>query len=171
MLNEKIENALNDQLNAESFSAYLYLSMSAYFESLNLKGFASWMNIQAAEEYTHSRKFYDFILQRGGRVTLKPIEGPQTEWSSPVEAFEAALNHERYISSRINDLMDLSIEEKDHATKIFLQWFVTEQVEEEDNVGNTLDQIKMMGDTKQGLYMLDRELGQRQEITPGAGEV
>jgi len=164
MLNEKIEQALNEQLNAESFSAYLYLSMSAYFESENLKGFASWMNIQAMEEYTHSRKFYDYILQRGGRVVLKPIEGPQTEWKSPVDVFEASLNHERYISARINKLMDLAIEESDHATKIFLQWFVTEQVEEEDNVGNTLDQIRMMGDTKQGLYMLDRELGQRQNL-------
>lgn len=164
MLNEKIEQALNEQLNAESFSAYLYLSMSAYFESENLKGFASWMNIQAMEEYTHSRKFYDYILQRGGRVVLKPIEGPQTEWKSPVDVFEASLNHERYISARINKLMDLAIEESDHATKIFLQWFVTEQVEEEDNVGNTLDQVRMMGDTKQGLYMLDRELGQRQNL-------
>lgn len=164
MLNEKIEQALNEQLSAESFSAYLYLSMSAYFESENLKGFASWMNIQAMEEYTHSRKFYDYILQRGGRVVLKPIEGPQTEWKSPVDVFEASLNHERYISARINKLMDLAIEESDHATKIFLQWFVTEQVEEEDNVGNTLDQVRMMGDTKQGLYMLDRELGQRQNL-------
>lgn len=162
MLNEKIEQALNEQLNAESFSAYLYLSMSAYFESENLKGFASWMNIQAMEEYTHSRKFYDYILQRGGRVVLKPIEGPQTEWNNPVDVFEASLKHEKYISGRINKLMDLAIEENDHATKIFLQWFVTEQVEEEDSVGNTLDQIRMMGDTKQGLYMLDRELGQRQ---------
>lgn len=164
MLNEKIEQALNEQLNAESFSAYLYLSMSAYFESENLKGFASWMNIQAMEEYTHSRKFYDYILQRGGRVVLKPIEGPQTEWNNPVDVFEASLNHEKYISGRINKLMDLAIEENDHATKIFLQWFVTEQVEEEDNVGNTLDQVRMMGDTKQGLYMLDRELGQRQNL-------
>ena len=164
MLNEKVEKALNDQLNAESFSAYLYLSMSAYFESLNLKGFASWMNIQAMEEYTHARKFYDYILQRGGSIILQPIEGPQTSWNSCEEAFEAALEHERYITARISSLMDLSIEEKDHAVNIFLQWFVTEQVEEEENVGNTLEQIKMMGETKQGIYMLDRELGQRQAV-------
>ncbi|PID78086.1 MAG: ferritin [Deltaproteobacteria bacterium] len=161
MLNEKVEKALNDQLNAESFSAYLYLSMSSYFESLNMKGFATWMRVQAEEEYVHAKKFYDFILQRGGRIRLKGFEDPQTDWDSPEDAFAGSLHHEEYITSRINSLMNIAIEEKDHATQIFLQWFVTEQVEEEDNVGSVLSQIRMMGETKNGLYMLDRELGQR----------
>jgi ferritin len=165
MLSQNLEKALNEQLNAESFSAYLYLSMSAYFESQNLKGFAAWMSAQANEEYTHAEKFYDFILQRGGRVKLLPLEGPKTDWNSPVEIFEEALEHERYITKRINDLMDLATEEKDHATKIFLQWFVTEQVEEEDNVGSTLEQIKMLSGSENGLFMLDRELGQRKTGT------
>eukprot|EP00767_Chilomastix_cuspidata_P006316 gnl/Chilomastix_cuspidata/6661.p2 GENE.gnl/Chilomastix_cuspidata/6661~~gnl/Chilomastix_cuspidata/6661.p2 ORF type:complete len:172 (-),score=2.30 gnl/Chilomastix_cuspidata/6661:334-849(-) len=171
MLSEKVENALNDQLNAESFSAYLYLSMSAYFESLNLKGFANWMKVQAEEEYIHSKKFYDFILQRGGRVSLKGLDSPQTEWKSAEDVFEASLNHEKYISGRINDLMNLAIDERDHATQIFLQWFVTEQVEEEDNVGSVLDQIKMIGETQHGIYMLDRELGQRTSAPADSGEV
>ncbi len=161
MLKERVEKALNEQLNAESFSSYLYLSMSSYFESLNMKGCATWMKVQAEEEYEHAKKFYDFILQRGGRVRLKGIEEPQTEWKSPEDAFAESLHHEKYITGRINDLMDIAIEEKDHATKIFLQWFVTEQVEEEDSVGSVLEQIRMVGDTKHGLYMLDRELGQR----------
>ncbi len=161
MLKDKVEKALNEQLNAEGFSSYLYLSMSSYFESLNMKGFATWMKVQAEEEYEHAKKFYDFILQRGGRVRLKGIEEPKTDWKSPEDAFEESLQHEKYITGRINDLMDIAIEEKDHATQIFLQWFVTEQVEEEDNVSSVVEQIKMMGETKNGLYMLDRELGQR----------
>lgn len=168
MLKDRVETALNEQLNAESFSAYLYLSMSSYFESLNMKGFATWMRVQAEEEYAHAKKFYDFILQRGGRVLLKGIEEPQTEWKSPEDAFAGSLHHEEYITGRINSLMNIAIEEKDHATQIFLQWFVTEQVEEEDNVSSVLGQIKMMGETKNGLYMLDRELGQRNSQPPVA---
>lgn len=163
MLKEKVEKALNDQLNAEAFSAYLYLSMSAYFKSENLDGFANWMQVQAMEEYTHSRKFYDFIIQRGGRVVLQRIDAPQLDWDSPVAAFEAALAHEEMITGRINDLVDLALDEKDHATNIFLQWFVTEQVEEEESVGGVLQQLKLLSDAKGGLFMMDRELGQRQQ--------
>lgn len=161
MLQPRVEEALNAQLNAEAFSAYLYLSMSAWFSSQNLNGFANWMLIQAQEETLHSKKFYDFILQRGGKVVLTPIEGPRTEWASPEEVFVSSLSHEKMITGRINDLVDLALEERDHATNIFLQWFVTEQVEEEDNVGNVLEQVRQLAATKGGLFMLDRELSQR----------
>ena len=161
MLKEKIEQALNDQLNAEMYSAYLYLSMSAYFQSLSLGGFANWMRVQAQEELVHAMKFYDFVNERGGRVTLKPIDAPETSWESPLAAFEAAYAHEQKVTALINDLVNLALGEKDHATHIFLQWFVTEQVEEEDSANEVVQKIKLMGDASGGMFMLDRELGQR----------
>lgn len=161
MLSEKMEKALNDQTNAEMYSAYLYLSMSAYFRSLNLSGFANWMKVQTQEELFHATKFYDFINERGGRVTLKAIEAPPIDRESTLAAFEAALLHEQKVTGLINDLVELAQEERDHATNIFLQWFVTEQVEEEDSVNEVIQKIKLMGDARGGMFMLDSELSQR----------
>jgi len=161
MLTEKMQTALNGQLNAELYSSYLYLSMNAYFKSVNLDGFANWMYYQAQEELEHSMKFYDFVIQRGGKVQLTQIEAPPTEWDSPMAIFEATLEHEQKVTGLINDLVEIAHEERDHATNIFLQWFVSEQVEEEENVGGVLEQLKLMGDAQGGLFMIDRELAKR----------
>jgi ferritin len=161
MLTEKMQTALNGQLNAELYSSYLYLSMNAYFKSVNLDGFANWMHYQAQEELEHSLKFYDFIIQRGGKVVLSQIAAPPTEWDSPMAVFEVTLAHEQKVTGLINDLVEIAHEERDHATNIFLQWFVSEQVEEEESVGGVLEQLKLMGDAKGGLFMIDRELAKR----------
>jgi ferritin len=167
MVNQNIEKALNEQFNAELYSGYLYLSMSAYFQSINLSGFAAWMRVQAQEELVHGMKFYDYIVERGGRVKVTAIDAPPTEWESPLAVFEATYAHEQRVTGLINALVDLAIEEKDHATNNFLQWFVAEQVEEEDSACNVLEKIKLVGDAKGGLFMLDQELGQR-TFTPPA---
>lgn len=167
MISEKIQEAFNEQINAELYSSYLYLSMSAHFESANLPGFASWMRCQAQEEVVHAMKFYAFLNERGGTVRLKPIEGPPTEWASPLSAFEAAYEHEQKVTGLINDLVDLAIQEKDHASNNFLQWFVAEQVEEEASADEVVQKIKLAGDQGGGLFLLDRELGQR-VFTPAA---
>jgi len=161
MLTENMQKALNGQLNAELYSSYLYLSMNAYFKSVNLDGFANWMHYQAQEELEHSLKFYDFIIHRGGKVVLSQIEAPPTEWDSPMAVFEVTLAHEQKVTGLINDLVEIAHEERDHATTIFLQWFVSEQVEEEESVGGVLEQLKLMGDAKGGLFMIDRELAKR----------
>ena len=161
MLTEKMQTALNGQLTAELYSSYLYLSMNAYFKSVNLDGFANWMHYQAQEELEHSLKFYDFIIQRGGKVHLQQIDAPPTEWGSPLAVFEATLEHEQKVTGLINDLVDIAHGEHDHATSIFLQWFVSEQVEEEESVGGVLEQLRLMGDAKGGLFMIDRELAKR----------
>ncbi|MHC4436260.1 MAG: ferritin [Planctomycetota bacterium] len=169
MISKKMEKALNEQVNAELFSAYLYLSMEAYFKSLNLNGFANWMRVQTQEEVSHAMKIYGFIDERGGRITLKAIEGPQTQWDSPLEVFKAVYEHEQKVTSLINDLVNLAIEEKDHATNTFLQWFVNEQVEEEASADQVVQQLKMMEKAPGGMFMLDRELAQR-VFTPPAAE-
>jgi ferritin len=161
MLNEKMETALNNQLNAELYSGYLYLSMNAYFKNINLDGFANWMYAQAQEELMHAMKFYAFINQRGGRVKLRQIEAPPTEWGSPLEVFEETLKHEQKVTGLINDLVEVALEQRDHATQIFLQWFVSEQVEEEESVGGVLEQLKLLGEAQGGLFMIDRELAKR----------
>jgi len=161
MISKKIEKALNKQINAELYSAYLYLSMVAYFESVNLPGFANWMKIQTQEELMHAMKIYDFVNERGGRVVLKAIEAPPTEWDSPLDAFEATYKHEQKVTGLINNLVNLAIEEKDHATNSFLQWFVNEQVEEESSVDKTVQKLKMVEKAPGGLFMIDSELGQR----------
>jgi ferritin len=166
MLNKKIQDAFNQQINAELFSEYLYLSMAAHFESESLKGMANWMRIQAGEEHTHAMKFYQFILDRGGKVTLAQIDAPKTNWSSPLEAFEEAYAHEVKVTGLINNLANFAIDEKDHAAHQFLEWFVNEQVEEESNAQTIIDQLKMVGDNGVAVYMIDKELGQRQ---PAAG--
>ena len=161
MLKPKIEGAFNKQINAELFSSYLYLSMSAWLESQGLKGMAHWMRMQAQEEDLHAKKFIDFISECGGRVLLSAIEGPQTEWSSPLAVFEGACQHESKVTGMINDLVDLAVSERDHAANNFLQWFVTEQVEEEASAGEIRDKLKLAGDSGAVLYMIDQELGQR----------
>lgn len=162
MLKTNILNILNKQINEELYSSYLYLSMSAYFSSMNLDGFAKWMKMQSAEEYGHAMKIYDYVIQCDGKVTLKAINNPKSQWKSALEVFQETLKHEQYISSRVNNIINLAIKEKDHATNNFFQWFVAEQVEEEANARNIVDKLKMIGETKSGLFMLDRELGQRQ---------
>ena len=162
MLSDRMEKALNGQVNAELYSSYLYLSMNAYFKSVNLDGFANWMYAQAQEELMHAMKLYDFINQRGGRTLLAAIEAPPDQWDSPLSVFEDTLKHEKKVTGLINGLVDIAMEERDHATQIFLQWFVTEQIEEEESVGNVLEQLKLLGDAKQGLFMMDRELATRQ---------
>lgn len=170
MIKEKIREALNQQLNAELYSSYLYLSMAAYFESINLKGFANWMRVQTQEELVHAMKFYDFIIERGGKVVLSSIEGPPTEWASPLAVFEHAYEHEQKVTGLINNLVDLSTAEQDHATSNFLQWFVAEQVEEEASADEVVQKIKLMGDASGGLFMLDRELAQRVFTPPGTAQ-
>ena len=165
MLSGKVQNALNHQLNAELYSSYLYLSMSAYFTHTDLEGFAHWMYVQAQEEALHAKKFYDFINQRGERVNLTQIDAPPTDWESPVAVFENTLDHERKVTSLINELVDTAMEERDHATSIFLQWFVTEQVEEEESVGSVLRKLKLLKDSKNGLFMIDCELLQRSSVS------
>ncbi|UCG48909.1 MAG: ferritin [Phycisphaerales bacterium] len=167
MITKKMEQALNDQINAEFYSAYLYLSMVAYFESLSLSGFANWMRVQTQEETTHAMKIYDFINERGGRVTLKALAEPPAEWKSPLDAFKAAYKHEQLITARINDLVNLAIREKDHATNAFLQWFVNEQVEEETSVDKVARELKMAEDAPGAMLMIDRELAGR-VFTPPA---
>ncbi len=168
MVNKKIEGALNQQLNAELYSSYLYLSMSAYFQSINLPGFANWMRVQAQEELVHAMKFYDFINERGGRVMLQEVKAPPTEWSSPHDVFENAYKHEQKVTGLINDLVNLAVGERDHATNIFLQWFVTEQVEEEASADEVVQKLKLVGDDNAGLFMLDGEMGQRVFTPPAA---
>jgi ferritin len=167
-MNKKIVEAFNDHLNAEFFSSYLYLSMVNYFEAQNLDGMANWMRIQTDEERLHAMKFLDFVNQRGGRVILQQIEQPKTEWSSPLEAFQDAYDHECLISSKINKLVDLATAEGDHAATTFLQWFVTEQVEEESNALSIVDKLKLVGDHSMGLMMMDQQLGLR-TADPAAG--
>ena len=170
MLSERMMKALNKQLNAELYSAYLYLSMAAYFESKNLKGFTNWMRAQAQEELAHAMKFFDYINERGGRVYLEAIERPPTEWKSPLDVFEATYEHEVKVTSMINDLVNMAMEEKDHATYNMLQWFVAEQVEEEASADEIRQQLRMIKEDGRGIMMLDRELKQR-VFTPPAQEV
>ena len=161
MMNQKIQDAFNGQVNAELFSAYLYLSMGAWAETKNLKGLTHWMRLQAQEELQHALKFYDFINERGGTVILTQIEAPQTQWASSVEAFADAYAHECEISGRIDRLVDLALQERDHAANAFLQWFVTEQVEEEATAVEALEKFKLAADSPGALFMLDRELAGR----------
>jgi len=166
MLSEKMQKALNKQLNAELYSGYLYLSMSADFEANGLPGFANWMRAQAQEEVMHAMKFYNYLNECGARVILAPIEGPPTQWKTPLAAFEFTTAHERKVTGLINDLVDLAIEEKEHATNDFLQWFVAEQEEEEASANKVVRELRQIADTAGELSMLDRELGQRVFTAP-----
>ncbi|MCB0345211.1 MAG: ferritin [Bdellovibrionales bacterium] len=158
---------LNKHLNVELFAAYQYLAISAYCHSINMNGAAKWMQLQSQEELMHAMKFYNFINDREGRIVLEPIKQPKTEFSSLLEAFEAALGHERHVTSEIHNLVAEALERKDHATHTFLQWFVTEQLEEEATVVEIVQSLKLVGDNGHGLLMIDRELGSRSAATAG----
>jgi ferritin len=168
MIDEKMQEALNKQVNAEIYSAYLYLSMSAYFQSVNLSGFANWMRVQWQEELAHGQKFYDYVNERGGRVVLQAVEAPPSEWDSPLAVFEHVYEHEQKVTGMINKLVDLAVETKDHATNNFLQWFVSEQVEEEASADEVVQKLKLVGDDPSGLFMIDQDLGQRVFVAPTA---
>jgi ferritin len=161
VIDGKMQEALNKHANAEFYSSYLYLSMSAHFQSVNLTGFAQWMRVQAREELAHAMKFFDHIVERGGKVTLLPVEAPPSQWDSPLAAFEDAYRHEQKVSGLINWLVDEAVQNRDHATNNFLQWFVSEQVEEEASVDAIVQKLKLVGDAAGGLFMIDRELAQR----------
>ena len=169
MINEKMEKAFNDQINAELYSEYLYLSMKAYFETLNLKGFVNWMNVQVQEEHAHAMGMFDYVNSRGGRVILKAIEAPETNWDSPLAVFEHILKHEEHVTSLINGLADVADEVKDRAALNFLNWYIKEQVEEEDNVGNVLATLRLIGNDSHGLFALDKELATRVYNAPVIG--
>jgi ferritin len=162
MLSKKMESALNGQLNAELFSSYLYLSMASWFESTNMQGMAAWMKVQAKEEEGHAMKFFDYLVDRGGRVRLAAIEAPESEWASPLAAFEAAYAHEQKVTGLINELVKLAEAEGDRATGAFLQWFVTEQVEEEKSADEIVQKLKMIKEAAPALLMLDAVLGKRE---------
>lgn len=161
MIKAKVAEAINNQINEEFYSAFLYLSMRSYFENVNLDGFANWMNIQFQEEQSHAMKFFDYLNERGGSVDLKDINKPKAEWSSIIEVFEDTLEHERSITDKINNLMDIALSESDHATMSFLKWYIDEQVEEEYTVEGILNQLKLIKGEGHGLLMIDRELSAR----------
>jgi ferritin len=162
MLKKTIQDAINEQINKELYSAYLYLAMAAYFDANNLPGFAHWMRAQYREETEHALKFYGYVNERGGRVYVKAIDEPPAEFGSPLKAFEQTLEHEQYVTSLINKLYELALEEKDYATQSLLSWYIDEQVEEEDNASYIVETLKMVGEKGNGLIMLDRQLAQRE---------
>lgn len=169
MLSKKLEKELNKQINAELFSAYLYLSMASYLDYKNLTGFAHWLIMQFKEEQSHAQKFYDYINGRGSRVIFSQIESPQSEWKDVIDVFENVYSHEQKITRLINNLVNMAMEEKDHATVNMLQWFVSEQVEEEASVSDILEKLKYIEGKGPGLFMMDRELMQR-SIAPTTQE-
>lgn len=158
---QKIEDALNKHINLELYSSYAYLSMSSFFQAQNLPGFAHWMLLQSEEERTHAMKFFSYINDRGGRVILSAIEKPETSWNNPLDVMKAALNAEQTVATKINDLVELSLSLKDHATYNFLQWFVSEQVEEEASIRDIISQLEMIENSKSALFLLDKELNKR----------
>jgi ferritin len=169
MLNPKMKQAYNEQIQHELYSAYVYLGMAAYFESSNLPGFAHWMRIQVQEELFHASKLFDFVYERDADVELFAIDKPSIEYESPLAAFEAALAHERFISGKIHDLYALAMEEKDFASQPLLHWFIEEQVEEEASAKDIVDQLNLVAGSKMGFYMLDKQMAAR-VFTPPAAE-
>ncbi len=167
MISKKLEDAINYQINRELFSEYYYLSMASYFSSTGLSGFENFFLVQVEEERFHAMKMYKFLNEKGGKVTLQAIEEPKTEFKSPLEVFELAYTHEKLVSKLINELMDLAIQENDHAAKNHLNWFVDEQVEEEDSMDTIVNKLKLIDGEGYGLLMLDKELGER-TFTPPA---
>ena len=166
MLNKKIEDAINAQINAEMWSAYLYLSMSAWCAKTGRPGMANWFEIQFREEQDHARIFFNYVLQRSGEVKLQPIEAVPQEWESPLDVFESTLAHEQKVTALINNLFALTTAENDYASQSMLKWFIDEQVEEEENAQNMIDNLRMIGDNGYGLFMLDKELAARVYSTP-----
>ncbi|MDI3542584.1 MAG: ferritin [Candidatus Atribacteria bacterium] len=163
MLSKKLEDAINEQIKNELYSAYLYLAMAAHCEHKNFKGFANWLKIQAKEEVSHAMRLYDFVNDRGGRVVLGAINQPPVEYQSFTEMFEKVLNHEKEVTAKINHLYDLAKEENDYALQVHLQWFINEQVEEEKNPAEILAMLQLAGESGNGIMMLDHELGERKD--------
>ncbi|GAB4469491.1 MAG: ferritin [Anaerolineales bacterium] len=161
MIPKAMQDAMNEQIKNELYSAYLYLSMAAHFESKTLGGFANWLRLQAQEELNHAMKFYNFILERGGEVTLKAIDQPPSSWKSNLEAFEQVLQHEQKVTKNITDLYELALKEKDYPSQVMLQWFIEEQVEEEKNATEIIEKLKMIEAHGTAVLMLDHELGKR----------
>lgn len=164
-----VEAAMNRHINRELFSSYLYLSMAAWCEAEGLRGFSHWMRLQVVEENTHVMKFFDFVLDRGGRVELQQLAAPENAWDSPLAVFEAALDHEREVSGYINELMDAVMEARDHAANVFLQWFVQEQVEEEATVADIVSRLRLVGADGRGILLIDQELAARSAAAAAAG--
>ncbi|MBM3126137.1 MAG: ferritin [Chloroflexi bacterium] len=161
MIGKAMQDLMNEQINKELFSSYLYLSMAAYFEDKSLPGFAHWMRTQEAEEREHAMKFYDFILERGGKVMLKAIEAPKTDWKSSLELFEEVAAHEAKVTASINSLYELALKEKDYPAQVMLQWFITEQVEEEKNAAEIVASLKLIEERGTAVLMLDHRLAKR----------
>lgn len=166
MLDKRVEDAINDQLNFELYSAYIYYSMQSWFENQGMTGFANWMAVQVKEEMSHAQIMFNYVNERGGRVLLAGIAGPANDWKSPLHIFQTALEHEQIVTGRINKIMDLAIEIKDHATVQFLQWFVAEQVEEEASAGEIVNKLEWAQDAAGALYQIDKELGARVFTVP-----
>jgi len=166
MLAPKMEDALNEQLNREMYSAYLYMAMSSHCSNKGLKGFANWFMVQYHEEMFHAMKIYEYINLQGGKAVLKALQQPPSTFVSPLEMYTKTLEHEQFITRSINDLMELAMAQKDHASQIFLQWYVTEQVEEESNDNEIIAQLVIIRDDPNGLMMLDRELAGRVTTVP-----
>ena len=169
MITEKMEKAFNDQINAEMYSAYFYLSMHAYIETLGLKGFSNWMYVQVQEEMAHAMGLYNYVLTRGGKIDLGAIEKPQGSWNSLLDVIESVLAHERKVTSLINGLVDVAEQEKDRAAIGFLDWYLKEQVEEEDNVETMLTRLKLIGSDVNALLNYDNELSARTFVAPTIG--
>jgi ferritin len=161
MLSKKVQDAFNNQIQAEMASAYLYLSMAAYCEGKNLKGFGHWLRAQYNEEVSHAMKILDYVIERGGQVLLQAIEAPPAEFGAPADVFAKVLAHEQHVTARINSLYELAVAEKDYASQIFLQWFISEQVEEEGSAGEIIERMKLAGDKGSALVWIDKELGKR----------
>ena len=166
MLSDKIQKLINAQIGAENYSANLYYSMAAYFDSLSLKGFSHWMRVQALEELTHAHRFFTYVAERGGRVQMKGIDAPPTEWKTPLACFEAVYEHEIKVTGLINKLMDAALSQSDHATVNFLQWFIAEQVEEEATADEAVHKLKLVDKTEGGLFLLDQEMNKRTFVLP-----
>jgi ferritin len=160
-ISKKMQDAINEQINAEMYSAYLYLSMSAYFETQNLPGFASWLKVQFHEEQAHALKFYDYVMERGGEVELKAIAKPAAKWDSPMAAFKEVLKHEQHVTALIHKLYEVALEDKDYASQILLQWYISEQVEEEDNASQIVASLERIEAHDTAVLMLDHRLGKR----------
>ena len=168
-MNTKIQNAIEEQINAELYSAYLYLAMKSHFKEVNLLGFANWFDVQVQEERAHAMGMFDYVHERNAQVTLEAIDKPEIKGSTPLEIFEQVLEHEEYVTSRINALMDVAEEVRDRAALSFLDWYVKEQVEEEANVGGVLATLKLIGEDKKALLLLDKDLATRTFVAPVIG--
>ncbi len=167
MIKESLQKAINEQIVREMYSSNLYLSMAAYYAATNLNGFSNWMRVQAEEELTHALKFFDYVIDRGGKVELGAIPAPEIKWNNSIKPFEDAYEHEQKVTGWINGLLDLAYQEKDYATISFLNWFIDEQVEEEKNTSEILDKLHLAGESKASLFLLDNELKTR-TVSPAA---